>query len=41
MRRKNTIRELATKVGMQDISIHQLIKKGKTNTETLEKIAEY
>jgi transcriptional regulator with XRE-family HTH domain len=39
-RKKITIRELATKVGMQDISIHQLIKKGKTNTETLEKIAE-
>jgi transcriptional regulator with XRE-family HTH domain len=39
-KKKITIRELAAKVGMQDISIHQLIKKGKTNTETLEKIAE-
>jgi transcriptional regulator with XRE-family HTH domain len=34
-----TIRELASKVDMSDISIHSLIKKGRTNTETLEKIA--
>jgi transcriptional regulator with XRE-family HTH domain len=39
-RKQITIRELAAKVGMQDISIHQLIKKGKTNTETLKKIAD-
>jgi transcriptional regulator with XRE-family HTH domain len=39
-KKKITIRELAMEVGMRDISVHQLIKKGKTNTETIEKIAE-
>jgi transcriptional regulator with XRE-family HTH domain len=34
-----TIRALASRVGLTDVSVHQLIKKGSTNTATLEAIA--
>jgi transcriptional regulator with XRE-family HTH domain len=35
-----TIRELATRIGMRDEAVHHLVKKGSTNTSTLEKIAQ-
>jgi transcriptional regulator with XRE-family HTH domain len=35
-----TIRELSNKIGMTDSAMHALIKKGSTNTSTLEKIAQ-
>ncbi|MDR0575614.1 MAG: helix-turn-helix domain-containing protein [Tannerella sp.] len=34
-----TIRDLAGKVGMSDISIHKMIKNGSTSISTLERIA--
>jgi transcriptional regulator with XRE-family HTH domain len=39
-KRKITIRKLAMKVGIRDVTVHHLIKKGSTNTATLEKIAQ-